>query len=111
MRLGTTLLLAATCAASLSAQPQLLIPLQSPPSKRAAPMALTAPQGEQTEAQKQARAYRGLRLSGRRLSKAVKGVIRELDWQDDLGTAQQAAQRDEKLILWIQALGDLDGFV
>jgi len=45
---------------------------------------------------------------GRTLAKAVRKVLK-LDWHEDLTRAAKAARAQDKPLVWIQLLGDLDG--
>ena len=51
----------------------------------------------------------GPKLAGRDLKDAVKKVA-SLKWHEELGQARAQAAAYNKPILWIQALGDLEGF-
>jgi len=51
----------------------------------------------------------GPKLAGRDLKKAVEKVA-SLRWFDDMPSARAEAAAHNKPILWIQALGDLEGF-
>lgn len=51
----------------------------------------------------------GPQVAGRDLKKAVEKV-KTLRWLDDLGTARTQAAATGKPIVWLQALGDLEGF-
>ncbi|MCA8941783.1 MAG: hypothetical protein KDB80_04420 [Planctomycetes bacterium] len=50
------------------------------------------------------------RVAGVDLSRSVKRVVTELEWHKRLSTAQIEAQKTGKPILWLQLLGDLDGY-
>jgi len=63
-----------------------------------------------TEARQQAQAFQRVQRSGRELSRAVRKVMRDLEWHEKLEDAVAAAGPSDKPILWIQVLGELDGF-
>lgn len=98
---------------ALPAQPQLVVPLtptQSAPPQRTAPGCAEMPGGLQLmKEQQEARQFRGPQLKGRRLSRAVNKLTRELPWHRKLEDAASAATEEGKPILWIQLLGDLRG--
>lgn len=97
--------------ATLPAQPQLVVPL-TPTRSTALPglaQACAEMPGALSEAQREARQFRGPQLEGRRLARAVNKLTRELDWHRDLDAAAAAAEQAGKPILWIQLLGDLRG--
>ena len=52
----------------------------------------------------------GLQLGSGHVRHALRTLSRSLEWHDDLQYAAEAAEASGKLILWIQALGDLKGF-
>lgn len=58
---------------------------------------------------RQARRYRKLRLPGEQLQRNVTKLTGELRWHETLAAAQAVARKQNKPILWIQALGDLSG--
>ena len=53
---------------------------------------------------------RKTRLEGRDVRRAVTRLVRDLDWHDDLDAALEDAAAAGKPVLWIQALGELDGY-
>jgi hypothetical protein len=73
----------------------------------AAPMPPVPPEVEAAEAE--ALAFRQQRVAGRELKVATRRV-NALAWCDDLAVAKAQAAASGKPILWIQGLGDLDGF-
>lgn len=58
-----------------------------------------------------ARKFRQLEVSGDTVEANVKKVVDRLRWHGSLSSALQAARQKNKPLLWIQALGDLDGFL
>lgn len=54
--------------------------------------------------------FKGTKVDGRDLKRAVEKVTEELKWHKKLSSAQQAAKQTGKPILWLQLLGDLDGY-
>ncbi len=108
-----SLLLAAALAAggSIAAQPQLVVPLAPSSGSRSVCSGVTAAMQKQpTAAEQEAQQFRRSQLKGRQLVRAVKKVNRDLEWHDKLERAQKEAIAWGKPIVWIQALGDLDGF-
>ncbi len=99
--------------AALPAQPQFVSPLT--PTRSAPPPRVTRGCAEMpgarelTEAEKAARQFRGPRVKGRRLARAINKLTRELKWHRKLEDAAAAAAEAGKPILWIQLLGDLRG--
>lgn len=57
-----------------------------------------------------AREFQQQRVVGRDLKSSVGRVLGELDWREKLDDARATAAATGKPILWIQALGELDGF-
>src|SRR5262245_16741363 len=57
-----------------------------------------------------ARAFQQTRVAGRDLKSSVGRVLGGLDWREKLEDARATAAATGKPILWIQSLGDLDGF-
>jgi hypothetical protein len=57
-----------------------------------------------------ARAFQATRVAGRDLKSSVGRVLGELDWREKLDDARATAAATGKPILWVQALGELDGF-
>lgn len=51
----------------------------------------------------------GIKMRGKELAAAVKKLTR-LPWFDDLDAARVESAATGKPILWLQALGDIDGF-
>jgi hypothetical protein len=51
----------------------------------------------------------GPKLAGKDLKKAV-GKVADLKWHGKLGAARADAAASDKPILWLYALGDLEGF-
>ena len=62
-----------------------------------------------TPAEKEAQSFQQSRVQGRDLKKAVDTVRKSLTWHDDLEEAIEVAENQDRPILWIHALGDLDG--
>lgn len=54
--------------------------------------------------------FRRLRLEPRDNYRRVKRVVRGLDWHDDLDDALEEAAATGRPLVWIQALGDVNGF-
>lgn len=58
-----------------------------------------------------ARSFRRLKVSGEQVEKNVRKLTKELKWHKSLGSALAAGRREGKPVVWIQALGDLNGFL
>ncbi len=65
--------------------------------------------GVESEEAKKAREFQKLRISGVKVNRLVRKV-RKLKWHSSLYKAKQAAKRQNKPILWIQALGNLNSY-
>ena len=50
-------------------------------------------------------------VGGNTVTAAVDAVRSSLEWHSQLGPALRSARVNGKPLLWIQALGDLDGFL
>ncbi len=66
--------------------------------------------GESKDAHSAARAFQNLVLDGKQVASGVKKLRKELKWHTNLGTAAAQARKENKPILWIQALGKLSGY-
>ncbi len=62
-------------------------------------------------AAREARAFRKLQLNGEQVRAAVDGLLEDVRWYRSLGAALSAGRAQGKPVLWIQALGDIDGFL
>jgi hypothetical protein len=60
---------------------------------------------------REARSFRRLKVSGEQVEKNVRKLTKELKWHKSLGSALAAGRREGKPVVWIQALGDLNGFL
>lgn len=60
---------------------------------------------------KDPRGFRSLRMPGDRVEKNVEKLTKKLHWYKSLSSALTAARRQGKPVVFIQALGDLDGFL
>jgi len=58
-----------------------------------------------------ARQFRQLKVPGEQVEQNVKRMLEELRWYKSLTGALQAGSRKGRPVLWIQALGELDGFI
>ncbi len=65
---------------------------------------------EKARARKAARDFRSLRVPGKEVEARVNSLLK-LRWHRSLGWAARVAKTDNKPILWIQALGDVKGFL
>ena len=57
-----------------------------------------------------AREFRKSRVVGRELSTSIDNVLKSMRWHETLRGARVSSASRGKPILWIQALGDLDGY-
>jgi hypothetical protein len=109
MRFVPMTAVALAIAAVLPAQPQLLVPLEPPAPPAACPLPQAAAR-EPSPAERAARQFRQLQVRGSQLTRAVTTVTRSLAWHDKLDAAARVAAAEGKPILWIQALGTLQGY-
>ena len=58
-----------------------------------------------------ARTFRKLQVPGPAVAKNVKKLRTELNWYSTLNGALSAGRSKGKPVLWVHALGDLDGFL
>ena len=63
------------------------------------------------DAKHEARTFRKLKVSGEQVEKNVAKLTDELKWFKTLGGALKAGTEKKKPVLWIQALGDLTGYL
>ncbi len=70
-----------------------------------------ARESDKRESRRDARAFRRLRVSGDEVAKNVRKLTKELRWHKSLSSALASGRRQGKPVVWIQALGDLDGFL
>lgn len=59
---------------------------------------------------KEAKKFRKLEVDGAQVAANVEKLRAELTWHDSLEEALAAAAAEGKPLLWIQALGELDGY-
>ena len=57
-----------------------------------------------------ARAFRQTRVQGKDLARSVDKVVKGLRWFESLNGARSVSAQRGRPILWIQGLGDLDGY-
>ena len=60
---------------------------------------------------RKARTFNRQRIPGTKVAAGVKKIFTELDWHRDIHTGLAEAERVGRPLLWIRALGDLDGFL
>ncbi len=103
---------------ALLGQPLLQPSGQRPAAARPAPSAVPANPGPSGPADPAAPVVKratvdpdtmGVKASGKELSKAVKKVAK-LQWHEKQADAFTASAASGKPVLWLQSLGDLDGF-
>jgi hypothetical protein len=70
-------------------------------------LVIAASRGQETDPPPAA--GKGPQRAGKDLKEAVEKV-NDLHWYSKLGSARAKAKAQDKPILWLQALGDLDGF-
>ena len=58
-----------------------------------------------------ARSFNRLTVSGEEVAKNVKRLTKEMHWHKSLASALAAGRQQGKPVVWIQALGDLKGFL
>ncbi len=79
------------------------------------PLAIGSAQGSRGPQASQdptgAKISRRVGVGGNTVNAAVDAVRSSLDWHSKLGSALRSARVHGKPLLWIQALGDLDGFL
>ena len=63
------------------------------------------------QARRDAREFQQLQVPGETVALNVRKLRRELHWHSTLSGALRAGQNQGKPVVWIQALGDLDGFL
>ena len=61
-------------------------------------------------AHERASEFRGHRIAGRELDDNVDKLLEQIEWHEKLASALTAAQQTGKPVVWIQMLGDLDGY-
>jgi hypothetical protein len=66
---------------------------------------------EERAARQDARRFQWLEVDGNKLEPRVQRLIQDLHWHKTLAAAKKAAVQSGKPILWIHALGDIDGFL
>ena len=62
-------------------------------------------------AKRAARSFRHLKVPGEQVAQNVKKLVSELHWYKSLRAARTAGKTSDKPIVWIQALGNIDGFL
>ena len=66
---------------------------------------------EERAAKRDARSFQWLEVDGKKLQPRVQRLIQDLHWHKTLAAAKAEAKRTGKPILWIHALGEVDGFL
>ena len=66
---------------------------------------------EERAAKREARSSQWIKFGGDKLAPRVEKLLAELTWHRDLAVAQQESKRTGKPILWVHALGEVDGFL
>ena len=58
----------------------------------------------------QAQHAKRITVKGEEVQKRVDKLMKSYDWTyDDLGELQDRAKKDDKLVFWLQIVGELDG--
>ena len=94
-------LLVLTCCTTLA--PALLAQNQDRPQGTRAATQQTLPTN--------ARQFRRLKIPGDEVEKNVRRLTKELRWYKTLGAALGSARAKGRPVLWVQALGELKGFL
>ena len=66
---------------------------------------------EERAAKRDARKFQWVEVDGKKLQPRVQRLIHDLTWHKTLAAAKTEAAKTGKPILWIHALGDIDGFL
>ncbi len=66
---------------------------------------------EEQAAKREARGFQWVEVDGKKLQPRVQRLIKDLHWHTKLAAAKAEAKRTGKPILWIHALGAIDGFL
>ncbi len=61
--------------------------------------------------ERSARSFRRLQVPGEEVAQNVRKLTKELHWHKTLASALAAGRTKGRPVLWIQALGDIDGFL
>jgi hypothetical protein len=48
-------------------------------------------------------------VTGQQVAERVEKVMKSIAWQESLAAAQARAQKEKKLVFWLQLVGELDG--
>lgn len=113
--LAAALGLAVWCSPLISAAAAQATPAK--PGAQAAQAAQAERKARQQQLQKraqemqQAQQYRKLVVPAEALNAGVEKLTKELKWNDALDKALAEARKANKPVLWIQALGELNGFI
>jgi hypothetical protein len=88
---------------------------QSRPSRPASRPTAQKPKAQDTKIPKkvamEARQFRQLQVPGDAVARNIEKLTSELQWYSTLGGALQAGKNKDLPVLWIHALGDIDGFL
>lgn len=50
-----------------------------------------------------------LEVTGQQVAERVEKVMKSIAWEESLAAAQAKAQKEKKLVFWLQLVGELDG--
>jgi hypothetical protein len=56
-----------------------------------------------------ARTPRAMEVSGTKVAARTDKVIQAIDWSSSLSAVKERAQKEKKLVFWLQLVGELDG--
>ncbi len=105
LRIGTLSLAVALCGSAALAQGKGLTSRINDLEKERAKLP------EERAAKRDARKFQWVEVDGKKLQPRVQRLIHDLTWHKTLAAAKTEAARTGKPILWIHALGDIDGFL
>lgn len=97
-------------AGALPGKPAPALPAPARPGEGAGDAAEAAAAAAEAAAKAAAAGFLRTRIEGRELQKRIDRMLKELDWHEDLESTAVAACATGKPILWVQMLGDVDGF-
>ncbi len=66
---------------------------------------------EERAAKRDARSFQWVEVDGKKLQPRVQRLLQDLQWHKTLAAAKAESKRTGKPILWIHALGAIDGFL
>lgn len=102
-----------TAVSCIGITPMLLAQTQQPTSRPLSKAEIVKRQLEPVDrgAVKGARQFRRLEVAGEDVARNVEEMTTRLRWHKQLKSALRSGREQGKPIVWIQALGDIDGFL